>query len=92
MTEEKDLYYDLICFLATSARGSVKEPNLYGSFRMVEAIERLIDVMGKRKDVEDFYLGLRDEIKKRKYSVMEDEREFIEFLDDIVNMLVEKDV
>lgn len=91
MTEKKyDPFFDLICYMATSARGCVDEPKLYGPFRLVDSIERLINIMEESGRANDFYLRIREKIEKEKYSVMNDKEKFVSFLDEIVDQLAEK--
>jgi len=85
-----DGYFNLICYIATSARGCVEEPKMYGPFRLIDTIDRLIEVMDKRNESNEFYNKLQGKIQNKKYSVMHDEEEFINFLDEVVEMLVEK--
>ncbi|KXA99376.1 hypothetical protein AKJ40_03315 [candidate division MSBL1 archaeon SCGC-AAA259M10] len=62
MVKEDDPFYDLICYIATSARGCVEEPKIYGSFRLIETMERVINILEEEGYADDFYLNLRDKI------------------------------
>jgi len=91
MSEEKDPFFDLLCYMATSARGCVDEPKLYGPFRLVDAIERIINIIEEKEEGYEFYPELKKKIQNNKYKMMQDEDEFIEFLDDIVEYLAKKE-
>lgn len=39
-----DYLFELVLFLATSAQGCLNEPPFYGSFRLLDALSRLIDL------------------------------------------------
>lgn len=72
--------------MASSARGLIDEPKEYGPLRLIESIERLVDILDEEELIEnqEIYLKIREEIEEKKYSVMSDMDEFTELLDDIV--------
>lgn len=72
--------------MASSARGLIDEPEEYGPLRLIESIERLVDILDEEELIEnqEIYLKIREEIEEKKYSVMSDMDEFTELLDDIV--------
>lgn len=79
----KNEFFNLLIFLIIAARNCVKEPKLYGPLRLVDGASRLIEILGKM-DMEDTFLqGIKEKIDTGKYLVMEDEGEFIKFLDDL---------
>ncbi|MFW6072335.1 MAG: DUF6092 family protein [Thermoplasmatota archaeon] len=82
----EDPFYDLFCYMASSARGLIDEPEEYGPLRLIESIERLVDILDEEELIEnqEIYLKIREEIEEKKYSVMSDMDEFTELLDDIV--------
>lgn len=43
--EQRLLFLELLTYLATSARGVIYEPRLYGPLRLMEAAQRLIRLM-----------------------------------------------
>jgi hypothetical protein len=81
-----DYLLELVAFLATSARGCIDEPPLYGPFRLIDALSRLIDPLKYAKCLkdDDFLHKIKAEIEERKYSVMFDTEEFQGMLDSIV--------
>lgn len=85
-TEAGERLFDVLIFLATSARGCIDEPPLYGPFRLVDALSRLIDlydhVPGLKKDA--FLTDIKAEIEGKKLLVMSDPEEFKKFLDELI--------
>ena len=87
--QSKDLrlkILEYIAFLASSARNSVEEPHLYGSFRLVDAISRLIDILKETSTLkEDKFLDeLKEYIDNKKYTVVTNVQEYLAFLDNVV--------
>ncbi|MDH5364122.1 MAG: DUF6092 family protein [Dehalococcoidia bacterium] len=86
MKEEK-LRYELLklfCYIVTSARGCVDEPKLYGPFRLIDSVERIITLLDNEGLADDFLKKERAKIEENKYILMEDEKEFIKLLDELV--------
>lgn len=77
-------FFDLLCYLLTSARGLVDEPKMYGPFRLVETASRLIFLLEKHGMADEFLTREREKIETGKDSVMESEEKFIEFLDELI--------
>lgn len=88
---KKPIFFDLFCYMSSSASGLVDEPKLYGPLRLLETMERIIDVLEENDMSNEFYSELKKEIKENKYTVMQDEEKFIESLDKIVEMLAKKE-
>lgn len=82
----EDNAVELLAFLATSARGVLDEPELYGSFRLIDAASRLLGFIldsGKASD-EAGLRKLKEQIDDHKLLMMTDEAAFRAFLDDMV--------
>ncbi len=79
MTARDDQAFRLATFLVTAARDVVDEPAIYGPFRMVDAVDRLM--AGVFED--DFLLGLKPELEREKQRVMTDRDAFVSWLDDL---------
>lgn len=91
MKEEKKLtgdeyLFEIAVFLATSARGCIDEPPLYGPFRLIDGLSRLIDLPEYASCLSDdkFLKRMKAEIDEKKFLVMFDPEEFREFLDELV--------
>jgi hypothetical protein len=81
-----DYLLELAAFLATSARGCIDEPPVYGPFRLIDALSRLIDLPRYAtclKD-DDFLRKIKAEIDEKKFSVMSDTEEFQNMLESVV--------
>ena len=85
--EEEKLRYDLLklfCYIITSARGCIEEPKLYGPFRLIDSVERIITLLDNEGLADDFLKKERAKMEENKYLVMQDEKGFIKFLDELV--------
>jgi len=85
--EEERLRYDLLklfCYMITSARGCVEEPKPYGPFRLIDSVERIITLLDNEGLADDFLKKERAKIEENKYLVMQDEKGFTKFLDELV--------
>jgi nitroreductase len=67
-------------YLVASARDCMDEPLIYGPFRMIEGVSRMLD--GSRGDT--FLSRMKAEIDRQKYSVMADRVSFARWLDDLL--------
>ncbi len=80
----RDDLFELFCFMISSARGLMDEPKDYGPFRIVDSISRLITILEKHQLADDFLTREKEKIEEGKYSVMDGEDKFREFLDGLV--------
>lgn len=86
----RELLFRHLCYLVSSAVGLVDEPRLYGPFRLVDAAERMIDIMSELGLGDSFLTDLREFIAGEKDKVMTDEPGFLAFLDEAVRRLAEE--
>ncbi len=77
-------FFELLCFILSSARGLMEEPQLYGPFRLIDTASRLISVLEKYGIADEFLINEKSKIEMGKYSVMESEEKFKEFLDELM--------
>jgi hypothetical protein len=77
VTAEHPEAFRLATFLVTAARDVVDEPAIYGPFRMVDAVDRLI--AGSFDD--DFLSEIKPELEREKQKVMSDRDAFVAWLD-----------
>lgn len=85
--EEEKLGYDLLklfCYIITSARGCVEEPKLYGPLRLLDSMERIITLLDNEGLANDFLRKERAKIEENKYLLMQDEKGFTKFLNELV--------
>jgi hypothetical protein len=71
--------FRLATFLVTAARDVIDEPAIYGPFRMVDAVDRLI----ARSFDDDFLSEIQPELEREKQKVMSDRQGFVAWLDDL---------
>jgi hypothetical protein len=71
--------FRLATFLVTAARDVVDEPAIYGPFRMIDAVDRL---MADAFD-DDFLRAIQPEIQREKLKVMTDRDAFVAWLDEL---------
>jgi hypothetical protein len=82
----RDEWIELFSFMAASARGLVDEPQMYGPFRLLDSLERLIAILGEQGILRDEFLkNQREKIMERKFLVMSDQKAFGGLLDELVN-------
>jgi nitroreductase len=67
-------------YLVASARDCIDEPLIYGPFRMIEGVSRML--VGARGDA--FLSQMKVEIDRQKYDVMADRESFARWLDDLL--------
>ncbi len=75
-----------ISYLVTSAREFKNEPKIYGSFRLIDAVDKFVKFTGS----EDKNLKmLVEKLNKKKSLCMTDEEGFYSMLDDVIFDLVD---
>ncbi len=84
-TISDDPLFNFVLYLVTSARLTLDERAIYGSFRLIEGASRLIesaeDVEGL--DPDGFLQSVRDSIEQNKARMMLDKEGFREWLTDL---------
>ena len=81
-------FFELICFMVTSARNLIQENRLYGPLRLVDAVSRLVDILEKLDLKSPRLEAIKERIEKGENTVMESEGEFTTFLENLVMELV----
>lgn len=84
-----DYLFELALFLATSAQGCLNEPPLYGPFRLLDALSRLIDLpdYGESLAKDPYLKELKNFVDSKKFLVMYDVDGFKKAIDEIVMRL-----
>jgi len=81
-----DYLFEIAVFLATSARGCIDEPPLYGPFRLLDALSKLADLpkyaLGLNPD--PFLKEIKTIVDEKKFLVMYDVDGFKRAIDEIV--------
>lgn len=83
---------EYIAYLASSARGVIFEPHDYGSFRLIDAISRFINMLKQLPEFKnnDFLLSINEYIEKEKYKIMYNRDEYLKFLEKLILMVAEE--
>ena len=81
-------FFELVCYMVTSARNLVQETKLYGPFRLVDAVSRLVDILQKHDLKSPRLETIQKQIEEGKYTVMDSEDDFTVFLENLVMSLV----
>lgn len=81
--------YEVVGYMVTSARNLLDEPPLYGPFRLVDAVSRLVEVLEGEGMASPRLSALRERIEAGKYAVADDPEEFKRFLDALVQEVVD---
>ncbi len=80
--------FELVSYMITSAANLLHENRLYAPYRMIDAASRLITLLEEEGVQSDRLRVLRARIDEGKFSVMEDEQVFANFLQELVLALV----
>lgn len=72
--------FELALYLVASARDCLDEPLIYGPFRMIEGVSRLL----ARSEGDAFLAAAKETIDGEKYNVMGGRDEFSAWLDDLL--------
>jgi hypothetical protein len=92
MVISEEDFYELLSFMVTSAYLSVEEPELYGSFRLIDGACRLIEFAldsGQLRD-EQFVKEFKEYADVRKHWMMTDESGYLQFLEEATGKLAEE--
>ena len=77
-------WLELFCFMTTSARALVGEPAMYGPFRLIHSLEKIIDILEMGGACSAFLKREKEKIAAGKLVLMTDRDAFIRFMDEIV--------
>ena len=78
-------WIELFCFMTTSARGLIGEPEIYGPFRLIDSLEKIIELLQTHNVLNDEFLRKeKEKIAEKKLVVVTDRDQFVDFLDEVV--------
>ncbi len=81
--------FELVVYLVSCARLSLEEPEIYGSFRLVEGAVRLIDAAGEwGLAPDDVLVRARESIEREKLRMIDDQDGYRAWLDGLLRELV----
>ncbi|MGA9347424.1 MAG: DUF6092 family protein [Anaerolineae bacterium] len=88
---EEDLY-EVLSFLVSSAHLCVTEPRFYGTFRLIDAVCRLIGLALGSEQLEDdqFLREFKEDADQRKFLLVTDEEAYFEFLEDATRKMAKE--
>ena len=89
-----DPLFDFILYLVTSARVSLDERAIYGSFRLIEGASRLIEAAEEIPGlkVDDFLRAKRSSIDRNKARMMLEKDDYRRWLTDLATELASESV
>ncbi len=67
--------FNLIAYMISSARGLYDEPPDYGSFRLLDAAGRLLEILNAAGELDPFLTQLKEEIDAEREGSMDDARQ-----------------
>jgi hypothetical protein len=77
--------FEFVTYCVACARLSLDEPQIYGSFRLVEAVVRLVEVArALGLTVDDEIIAVRDSIEREKLRMIEDHDGYRRWLDELL--------
>jgi len=87
-----EYFYELIAYLATSAKGCLDEPKSYGTFRLIDALSCLLLLPNYapclKKD--PFLKKIQSEVDKNKFMHVSNPEAFKASLDDLILKLAKE--
>lgn len=78
--ERAEADFELALYLVAAARDCLDEPLIYGPFRMIEGVSKLLASVGP----DEFLARAKETIDSEKYNVMGGREEFAAWLDDLL--------
>ncbi len=80
---------EFVVYLVSCARLSLEEPEIYGSFRLVEGAARILDIAGELGlAVDNVLCSARESIEREKLRMIDDHEGYRAWLDELLRDLV----
>jgi hypothetical protein len=88
-TEKRSLsnyLFELATYMASSARGCLEEPQSYGTFRLIDALGRVLKIQDYLPEAEKdrFLEKVREDIERNKFLKLTNPKAFEQFIDDLI--------
>lgn len=82
-----EFLFEIAVFLATSARNCIEEPPLYGPFRLLDALSKLVDLpkYAEGLDEDPFLYEIKGIVDEKKFLVMYSVEGFTQAIEEIVD-------
>jgi len=88
--ELHDVFLELLTYFATSARGAIDEPKLYGPLRLMEAAQRTIYFMDRFELSDDDLNTIADRFIDQAIVISADEAQCATFSDEMALLFARK--
>jgi len=84
--------FEYALFLLTAAQGSMSEPHIYATLRLLDGISRLLEVYSTTNSIksDDFLIAAKKEIDANKHKAMVSELEYQVFIDELVRKFADE--
>ena len=84
--------FELAAYLAASARGCLEEPQSYGTFRLIDALGRVLKIQDYLPEAEkdQFLEKIREDIERNKLLKLTNPKAFEQFIDDLILKLAKE--
>ncbi len=84
--------FEYALFLLTAAQGSMSEPHIYATLRLLDGISRLTELYSTTNSVrsDDFLIAAKKEIDANKHKAMVSEKEYEVFIDGMVRKFADE--
>lgn len=78
--------FELATYMAASARGCLEEPQSYGTFRLIDALGRVLKIQDYLPEAEKdrFLEKVREDIERNKFLKLTNPKAFEQFIDDLI--------
>jgi|GEM_PF-1780172 len=87
---KREQAFDLVGFLTTTAQEMHEDPSIYASLRLVMALEKFLSYYQPEAGPDaEFYQRLHGDVAANQFLVIDDQRQYGEFLDRILLTVAE---
>jgi hypothetical protein len=85
-TSKGNPLFAVALYLVASARDCLDEPLIYGPFRIIEGVSRLIEAAQRIEGLphDEFLVDLRESIEAEKYQIIDDREAFAHWLGELL--------
>ncbi|HXX73322.1 MAG TPA: DUF6092 family protein, partial [Candidatus Acidoferrales bacterium] len=84
--------FEYALFLLTAAQGSMSEPHIYATLRLLDGISRLTELYSTTNSVksDEFLIAAKKEIDANKHKAMVSEKEYDVFIEELVRKFADE--
>ena len=89
--EDKYKLYDLLAYIAASAKEMYIDPQVYAPLRLLTVMLRLLDMHAQSNAFDQFFLTeIRQMVMENRYLLLNDREQFGYFLDQLIMKIAEQ--